>query len=161
MKKIKLYLFILSFISATSVGFAQNIPVNTLPTSVKKVLDQYITILKSETLEECCEKFVEIAGGSLVNSEFPITLYSDLKQFSLKKDFENIKFYANPIIITRVLKSESNGNGYGETAIAGTIYKIWIKKKEGVNGMPAPVQILVPKNHQQITTPKVVVIGSF
>jgi len=153
------------FCLSTSVIFAQSkandIPVNQLPSNVSDVLNKYVQILQLGTLDECADEFLQVAGGGLVNPDFPISLRSDLKRFSLKKDFENIKYYKTPVEITRVNVSLTNGNGLGATAIKGKIYKIWIKKKNGQAGMPAPVSILVPENHLQINTPKVCNIGSF
>jgi hypothetical protein len=141
---------------------ANDISVDKLPTAAKTVLDRYVKILsESASIDDCAVAFLEIAGGGLVNPDFPISLRSDIKQFSLKKDFDNIKFYQNPAVITRVNVSKTNGNGYGATAVKGTIYKIWIQKKAGVAGMPAPVQVLVPEGNDKITTPKIVNIGSF
>jgi hypothetical protein len=142
---------------------ANDIPVSQLPENVRQVLVEYVNILRtSANLEECAKKFTAIAGGGLVNEDAQnITLRANVQPFSLKKDFENSKFYANPIKITRVNVSKTNGNGFGASAVAGTLYKIWIDKANPANGMPAPVTIIVPENHPHITSPKVVNIGSF
>lgn len=104
---------------------------------------------------------IKVAGGGLINeSTSYVTLRNSIKSYSLKKDFNNIKFYAEPIIITCVNVSKNRTSGYGESAIKGTIYKVWIEKKEGVNGMPPPISILVPQNHKIIKTPKIIGIGS-
>jgi hypothetical protein len=83
-----------------------------------------------------------------------------VQPFSLKKDFENVKFYANPAQITRVAKLRSKTSGFGDSAITGESYKIWIAKKEGTSGLPAPTTILVPEGHKTIKVPKVIAIGS-
>ena len=83
-----------------------------------------------------------------------------MPRFSLKKDFDNVKFYADPVVITRVNASPSNGQGMGASAIKGMVYKIWIAKKEGGASMPAPISIMTPDGHATIKTPKVVNIGS-
>jgi hypothetical protein len=137
-----------------------DIPVNQVPENVLQILQDYAKVLSAETLEKCAESFVQIAGGGLVN-ESGSKLRQDVPQFSLKKDYNNFKFYAQPLQITRVNKSWSNGDGYGGSAIKGWVYKIWIDKKKGVNGMPAPVSIMVPEEHPSIKTPKVIGIGSF
>jgi len=156
-------IFVLVICFTGSEVFAQSkrddIPVEQLPEEVLKVLNDYASVLSSETLEKCAEAFVAIAGGGLVN-EAGKALRIDVPQFSLKKDFNNFKFYAMPLEITRVNKRRSNGDGYGESAIAGWVYKIWINKKTGVNGMPAPISIMVPENHKTIAAPKVIGIGS-
>ena len=148
-----------------STAFAQStkndISVSKLPANVKNVLEEYVKILRNASdLDACAEKVLSVAGGNLVN-ESGESLRTDVKPYSLKKDFDNIKFYADPIKITRVNVSSNNGNGFGESAIKGQLYKIWIGKKDPANGMPAPVSIIVPEGHATIKTPKVVGIGSF
>lgn len=164
MKIFKLFLFPVLFV-ANAALFAQtkadDIPVSDLPGAVKSVLENYVAILRtSKDLGEAAKRFTEIAGGSLVNEDGK-TLRSSTDQFGLKKDFNDIKHYTDPIRVTRVAKFASNGQGYGASAIKGFVYKIWIDKKDPQLGMPAPVSILVPEGHETIKTPKVVNIGSF
>jgi hypothetical protein len=150
-----------SFAGLFAQGTANDIPVNQLPSEVRAVLDQYITIIStSKDIDECAERFVAIAGGSLVNED-GASLRSSVKPFSLTKDFRHFQHYANPIRITRVNRSPVQRLGYGESAIRGRVYKIWIDKKSKDLGVPAPVSILVPEDHPSIKTPKVVNIGSF
>ena len=160
----KLYFALALTVLVINISFAQSkandISVNKLPKEVKDVLVQYISILRnSEDIDKCAEKFIEVAGGSLVN-ENGSALRQDVARFSLNKDFGNAKFYADPIKITRVNLTVSNGDGYGSSAIKGKKYKIWIEKANKSNGMPAPVSIIVPEGHESIKTPKVVNIGS-
>ncbi len=164
-KKITLFILItMSLCSLSLVSFGQSkandIGVAQLPTEVKKVLDEYVDMLiNSSSLEDCAAKFSSIAGGGLVNED-GLTLRNRVQPYSLKKDYENIKFYAQPLNITRVNATYSNGQGFGESAIKGMVYKIWIAKKNGQVGIPAPISIMVPDGHPTITTPKVVNIGS-
>lgn len=153
--------FILTTIASMQAQSRRNdIPVKKLPKEVKAVLIEYVNILRNaEDLDQCAENFVAVAGGGLVNEQGE-TLRSSVKPFSLKKDFNNVKFYADPIKITRVNLGKTNGSGYGPSAIRGKKYKIWIAKKKGVNGMPAPITIVVPEDHEFVKTPKVVGIGS-
>lgn len=140
-----------------------DIPKEQIPKSVLTVLESYIQIIKtSPTLEEAGSQFTKIAGGGLVNESVTnITLRTSILPFSLKKDYGNIKFYADPIEITRVnLSPNVSKQGFGESAIQGRVYKIWIGKKTGVAGMPAPISILLPEGHASIVDPKVVNIGS-
>lgn len=159
----KLQLFISIFVLSASISFAQStqndIAIENLPKSVEKVLKEYIEILKSPNLDVAAKKFVAIAGGSLINTN-GTDLSRGKKEFSLKKDFNDLKHYAYPIRITRVNKTHSNGQGYGATKIQGTVYKIWIDKKSKDLGVPAPISIMVPEGHAKIKTPKVVNIGS-
>lgn len=145
-------------------SFAQStkndIPVAKLPADVKNLLIEYVSTLRSSSdLDNCAENFLALAGGSLVNEDAS-ALRSDIKPYSLKKDFDNVRFYADPIKITRVNVSTTNGTGYGASALKGKIYKVWIAKKDDSAGLPAPISIIVPEGHASITTPKVVGIGS-
>lgn len=146
-----------SLVSAQSKR--DDIPVAKLPKEVKAVLDQYVAALNAPDLDSCAVLFLPIAGGGLVNEEGD-ALGRDLLDFSLKKDFNNVKFYRQPVKITRVNVRKSSGDGYGASAIKGKVYKVWLAKKPGVNGMPAPVSIMVPEGHETIKTPKVIGIGS-
>jgi len=136
----------------------KDIPVSQLPLEVKQVLDQYLEILTtSQNLDEAAERFLAIAGGGLVNPD-GLSLRSSVKPYSLKKDFENVHFYKVPVKIERVAKTQTGQAGFGESAIAGDWYKIYIAKANG--GQSAPVHIVMPKNHATITTAKVIQIGS-
>lgn len=72
------------------------------------------------------------------------SLKQDRLNFSFKKAWQNAKFYENPIKITRVQKTNLTGIGFKETAQAGTSYKVWIGKKQGVSGLPAPIYVFFP-----------------
>ncbi len=158
MKKLSIFLFAIFATMFTMNAQQHDIPVSDLPPAVKEVLDQYITILTtSADLDECAERFTEIAGGGLINPS-GTALRSSVKPYSLKKDFQDIKYYKVPVKIMRVAKTRTGQSGYGASAIAGDWYKIYIAKKDG--SQPAPVQIVVPENHPTIKTPKVISIGS-
>lgn len=139
---------------------ANDISPRQLPSEVKTVLEQYVQMLRtSESLDALADNLTGIAGGGLVNEDGR-SLRGSVKPYSLKKDFQNVKFYANPIKITRVNVAKNRSSGYGPSAIRGTIYKIWIDKSAGQAGMPAPISILSPEGHPAIKSPKVVGIGS-
>lgn len=158
-----LFLFVLFFCSPT-LSLAQSrrndIPPASLPAEVRTTLDNYLSLLReSKSLDDCAERFVELAGGGLVNEDGR-SLRGTVKPYSLKKDFQNVRFYAHPIRITRVNATPNRSSGYGASAIGGTIYKIWIDKAKGQAGMPAPISILAPEGHPSIQSPRVVGIGS-
>ena len=159
----QIFFLLLSFAASNTLNAqskANDISVTKLPKEVQDVLVQYVNILRnSADIDECAEKFLEVAGGSLVN-ENASELGKTVSEFSLNKDFSNVKFYANPIKITRVNLTFSNGDGFGWSAIKGKKYKIWIEKAKKGSGMPAPISIIVPEGHESIKTPKVVNIGS-
>jgi len=136
----------------------KDIAVSELPKEVKMVLDEYVNILtSSKDLDECAVKFMSVAGGTLVNPAGN-ALRSSVKPYSLKKDFDDIKYYKVPVEIARVAKTRTQQCGFGASAIAGDWYKIYIVKKDG--SQPAPIQIVVPENNPNVTSPKVMSIGS-
>ncbi|NPA67878.1 MAG: hypothetical protein GXO50_04630 [Chlorobi bacterium] len=158
----KTILLITAIFAFALFGNAQqkDISVRETPKEVLDVLVQYINILRtSKNLDECADKFLEIAGGGLVNPA-GTALRSSVKPYSLKKDFQNRGTIKVPIEIARVAKTKTGQAGYGASAIAGDWYKIYVKKVDG-GGRPAPVHIVVPKNHPTVKTPKVTQIGSF
>jgi hypothetical protein len=162
MKRLTSFLFLLSCAAAplAAQSRANDIPVDQLPANVKQVLEQYVQILRtSKDVDEAATRITDLAGGTLVGENGKVT--SNTRQFGLKKDFNNIKHYADPLIITRVNATPSNGQGYGKTAIKGMVYKIWIRKKNESQGMPAPVSIMVPEGHETITTPRLINVGSY
>jgi hypothetical protein len=159
MKKLKLSIMMLLLSAFVSQAQQKDIPVSKLPAEVKAVLNEYLNILStSADLDEAETRFLAIAGGGLVNPA-GTALRSTVKPYSLKKDFDNVKFYKVPAEIVRVAKTRTGQAGFGESAIAGDWYKIYIAKKNG--GQPAPVHIVVPENHATIKTPKVIQGGSF
>lgn len=146
--------------SLQAQGRTNDIPVRSLPKEVKEVLVQYVDILRNSTdLDDCAEKVIAVLGGSLVNDD-GTDVRNTVKPFSLKKDLNDVQFYADPVKITRVNVSFTNKDGYGETALRGKTYKIWIDKADKSYGMPAPITIVVPEGHPSIKTPKVIGIGS-
>ena len=155
-----LALSLLGLQTSFAQGRANDIPVGQLPREVRQVLEAYVALLRnSANLTEAGGAFEALAGGGLVNEDG--SLRNSVLPYGLKKDFENIKFYANPIKITRVNFGPARSSGFGPTAIRGRVYKIWLAKASGVAGMPAPVSILVPENHPDIKAPKIINIGSF
>ena len=126
------FVFFVALLQTPNLLLAQSklndIPVADLPANVKQVLDKYVEILNISSIDDCAVKFLEIAGGGLVN-ETATALRNDIKTYSLKKDHDDIKFYQQPVSITRVNKSVSGGQGFGASAIKGTVYKIWIAKR--------------------------------
>ncbi len=134
----------------------KDIPKEQVPGDVIKVLNDYLRILSSSpSLEACAVEVARIAGGHMLSQSGSIS--QDVLPYSLKKDYENVKFYQVPAVITRVVVMENDYDGFGPTLIQGTRYKIWIAKKDGVAGLPAPIPVLKPKDG----TPKIVTtIGS-
>ncbi|MFN3316345.1 MAG: hypothetical protein ACK40K_06005, partial [Raineya sp.] len=125
MKKVFLSLFFVLIVAITTQ--AQRIP-----KEVQQVLEKYVDMLRnSESLDDCAERFRSIAGASLINEDPEnVSLRSTVKDFSLKKDFNNVRFYAYPVKIHRVTTEEVRRIGSGESALGGTIYKIWIARED-------------------------------
>jgi hypothetical protein len=144
------------FLYGSSSARPKDIPKDQVPQEVIDVLNAYMKILTtSPTLEDCGEKVAKIAAGHMLSQSGGIS--DDVIQFSLKKDYQNAKFYKFPVVITRVAVSEDDYDGFGPTLFQGTRYKIWIAKKDGVGGLPAPIPIIKPKSG----APKIVTtIGS-
>ena len=158
MKKYACLLFVAATFSQPVFSWskADDIPVENLPANAKALVENYVRILReSKSVEEAATAITPVAGGSLVNENG--SLSNNTKQFGLKKDFNNIKHYANPIKITRVNKTVSKGDGYGAAKIAGDRYTVWIAKDDPAKGLPAPVTLIVPASGE----PKIVNVGSY
>lgn len=82
---------------------------------------------------------------------------SDLRNFSFKKAWSNAKFYAQPVKITRIRRTGTSAIGFRETAEKGRVTDYFVGKREGVNGMPAPVKIFFPEGGGE---PKISYVGS-
>ncbi|MFN8256129.1 MAG: hypothetical protein U0W24_10600 [Bacteroidales bacterium] len=155
-----------TFAMATIVMFAfymnaqkNNIQISEIPADVKELLGKYLEILSSgKSVEEVANTLYSegIIGGGLLNTS-ATGPSDDIIRFSLKKDFDNVKFYDVPPVITGVTFTADTYDGYQNTLIKGDLYKIWVKKKNGVNGRPAPIPVLKPKNGKPVV---VSVIGS-
>lgn len=94
------------------------------------------------------------------NSEYDASgaaLKRDRMDFSFKKAWQNAKFYESPVKVTRIQKQSLTAIGFGATAQAGTSYKVFIGKKAGVAGMPAPLNVFLPADGSE---PKVHYYGS-
>jgi hypothetical protein len=153
---IAILLFASLILSGPMSAAQKDIPLDQVPNDVVQVLNQYLQILStSASLDDCARKLVKIAGGHLVSKNG--TVPGDVKDYSLKKDYQNVKFYKVPAVITRVVFVQDDYDGYGPTLIQGSRYKIWIAKKDGVAGLPAPIPLIKPKSG----APKIVsTIGS-
>jgi hypothetical protein len=158
LRTVTLGIMIISFSTALTAQ-RQDIAVKEVPKHVVAVLNEYLKILNSNPdLDKCAEKIVPIFAGHLL-AQSGDRVSDDVIQFSLKKDHQNVKFYKIPAVITRVQLQKNGYDGYGPTLVEGDIYKIWIAKKNGVAGMPAPIPVIVPKDSPG--TPKIIsTIGS-
>lgn len=130
------------------------------PLEVRDCFERYLHILRtSRSLDDCAAHLLPIAGGGLVNED-GASLRTTVAEYSLRKDFQAIAQYDPDDRITRIEASTTTGHGFGPSAIRGTLYRIWLAKRDGAPGLPAPVQILLPEGHATIHDPRVVGIGS-
>lgn len=84
-------------------------------------------------------------------------LDDNVKPWSYKKAWQNVKFYANPAQIYEVHKGRPVTIGFGPTAERGRKDKYFVKKKGGVAGRPAPIVVFWPESGG---APTVVGMGS-
>jgi hypothetical protein len=143
MKRTFLIIALFGFFAMGLQAQTKDIPVSECPADVVTLLNKYIEILQNATsVEDAAEKCKAIFAGHLLNSSGNVD--SDVLNYSLKKDFGNAKFYQYPVKITRISRTLNEYDGFQSTLFEGTKYKIWIAKKEGVAGMPAPTPIIKP-----------------
>jgi hypothetical protein len=157
--KVKISLVFILMCTVVLFSAQKELKNDQIPADVVTVLNQYLDVLsKSGSVEDAAKELIkrDLVAGHLTTSD-KSAVASDVKEFSLKKDFENVKFYIVPAVITRAVLIADDYDGFRDTLFEGDRYKIWIKKKEGVAGLPAPIPVIKPKKG----TPKIVsTIGS-
>jgi hypothetical protein len=100
----------------------------------------------------------KLVHAGRIDKNNPRTLNNDALRFSFKKAFDNAKLYDPAPLITRYQLTTTSAVGFGPTAMKGKLWKYFVAKKEGVNGMPAPIQIFYPEDGSE---PLVYDFGSF
>ena len=159
MRKIALIICMIFPVSQAAFAAPKELEPSALPRDVVETLNAYLTVLSSSaSVDEAGNTLLTrgLIGGHLLSTD-GTKASSDALQFSLKKDFENVKFYTVPAVITRIILETDSYDGFKKTLFEGARYKIWINKKPGVAGMPAPVPVIKPKSGK----PRVVsVVGS-
>ncbi len=85
------------------------------------------------------EKVVHI---SKADKNDPRKLNPDSLRFAYKKAHGNAKMY--DAVVVRTVLTGTSAVGFGPTAQKGKLYKYFIAKKDGVGGMPAPIQVFYP-----------------
>ena len=147
MEKTALIVCLMFALSGAVFAAPKELEPSAAPEDVVETLNAYLTALSScASVDEAGNVLLSkgLVGGHLLSTD-GTQVSSDALQFSLKKDFENVKFYTVPAVITRITVEESSYDGFRKTLFEGTRYKIWIKKKPGVAGLPAPVPVIKPK----------------
>jgi hypothetical protein len=88
----------------------------------------------------------------------PRKMNNDSIRFAFKKAHGNVAMYDPKPRLIRTVLTGTSAVGFGPTAQKGQLYKYFIAKKDGVNGMPAPIQIFYPEGGGE---PIVYDFGSF
>ncbi len=99
------------------------------------------------------EKVVHVSKRDKNN---PVKLNPDSMRFAFKKAHGNVAMYQTAA--ARVQLTGTSAVGFGPTAQKGKLYKYFMMKKDGVDGMPAPIQVFYPENGED---PVVYDFGSF
>ena len=122
-------------------------------------IKQFMDItLSTPDMEEAGKKLVaaKVVHSSKLDKNDNRKLNPDSLRFAYKKAFGNVKFYDQ--VATRTVLTGTTAVGFGPTAQKGKLFKYFIRKKEGVNGMPAPIQVFYPEDGSD---PVVYDFGSF
>jgi hypothetical protein len=137
---------------------AQDIPLSKFDTRGFVVIDSFMTALVNHADNE--KAAARAALPFIHRSEYDNAgtgLKQDRLDYSFKKAWQNAKFYKLSVEVTRIQKQNLTGIGFGNTAGTGTAYKIWIAKKDGVSGLPAPLNVFFPSDGSD---PKLYYYGS-
>jgi hypothetical protein len=125
----------------------QDEPIESLNKSATDAVTNFMKALNSNASDEMAA--AKAALPYIHKSEYDKSgsnLKQDRLDYSFKKAWQNAKFYQNPVKITRVQKQSVTAIGFGNTAQKGTCYKVFIAKKEGGTGLPAPLNVFIPED---------------
>jgi hypothetical protein len=140
---------------APSAGQSQSPPV-VEPTTIAELLNATMTALLVADEAESARAILPYVHKSLKKAG-QTELTADVRQFSFKKAHSNARFYAVPVQVTRVRENAVTGIGFGDTAEMGREEDHFLAKKEGVNGLPAPMTVFIPASGGP---PKISYLGS-
>jgi len=123
---------------------AQDVMPKALESSAVKVINTFIKTLQSHNYEESAKIVVPLMNRSLLDRTQK-ALDSDTYRYQFKKAQGNAKHYVYPVKVTRIQKLRTTEIGHLNvgTYDKGVEYKLWIAKKESVEGMPAPIVLFV------------------
>jgi hypothetical protein len=110
-----------------------------------KLVNEFMNALTISDEAERLQAILPLVHDSLKTGDKK-DLFSSVKQFSYKRAVSMIKLYKLPAEIGDVHKGTVSTVGFKETAERGRRDKYFVKKKEGVNGMPAPIHVFIPEN---------------
>ena len=121
-----------------------------------ELVNNLVKALSIEDPDERLQAVIPLVHKSLLTSNGQ-DLDRNVKDFSYKKAYNNVKFYQYPVSIYEVHKGNVLTIGFRETAERGRIDKYFINKKPGVNGRPAPIHVFWPEDGG---APSIVNMGS-
>ena len=141
-------------------SFGQDVPLNKFDKRGIEVINSFMfAIIEPDSQGD--ESIAAIAVLPYVHSSEYDANGTSLKQdrlnYSFKKAWQNARFYKVPVSVTRIQKQNITAIGFGKTAQAGTAFKVWISKKDGVAGLPAPLNVFFPSDG---SAPKIYYYGS-
>ncbi|MBS1150250.1 MAG: hypothetical protein H6Q89_1948 [Myxococcaceae bacterium] len=122
-------------------------------------IKQFMEItLANADINEAGKKLVaaKVVHVSKFDKNDPSKLNPDSLRFAYKKAHGNVKLY--DVKVVRTVLTGTSAVGFGATGQKGKLFKYFIAKKEGVNGMPAPIQVFYPEDGSE---PVVYDFGSF
>jgi hypothetical protein len=137
---------------------AQDIPLESFSAKAIEVTNSFMAAVLAHPDDEmaAAKAALPFIHRSEYNNE-GTDLKKDRLDFSFKKAWQNAKFYDSPVKITRIQKQSITAIGFAATAQKGTCYKVFIGKKTGVAGLPAPLNVFIPEDGSD---PKVYYYGS-
>ncbi len=121
-----------------------------------ELVNNLVKALSIEDPDERLKAVIPLVHKSMLTSDGQ-DLDRNVKDFSYKKAYNNVKFYQYPVSIYEVHKGNVLTIGFRETAERGRIDKYFINKKPGVNGRPAPIHVFWPEDGG---APSIVNMGS-
>lgn len=124
-------------------------------------LKRFIEIVTTTAdLEEAGKLVIaeKLVHASKLDKNDPRKMNNDSMRFAFKRAHENAKMYDPGPRIIRYQLTATSAVGFGPTAQKGKLYKYFIAKKDGISGMPAPIQIFYPEGGGE---PIVYDFGSF
>lgn len=128
-----------------SASYGQDIPLNKFDKRGVKVVNNFMKALMDNQDDE--QAAAKAALPFIHPSEYDnggTNLKRDRLDFSFKKAWQNAGNYQVPVKVTRVQQQNISAIGFGKTAQSGTVFKVWIAKKEGAGGVPAPLSVFFP-----------------
>jgi len=121
-----------------------------------ELLNQFMAALQITDEEKRIKAILPLVHKSLLNSAGD-DLNGTTKDYSYRKAARNIGLYQTPAKVTRVATGRNGTAGFGETAEKGRTDRYFVAKRDGVDGVPAPLHVFFPKDGGK---PKILDMGS-